>query len=192
MGNTYEQNAVYLQSGDPTKEDSPTLPYPGTLGARFAVDYPITRQTPAVASNLPRRRRYQLVQVDPAAAAVPKTGGPAYWVDRSKYTVTGVGGTLLNQLAGVFTNAPAKGNYTCIQVGGPGWVRASDANVTAAVAGADMIVGGAAALGVLVASGTAPGTMPLGTVANPKATNTTGGTGNHLIAVDIDVPAENF
>jgi hypothetical protein len=184
MGQVFEQNAVYLQSGDPTKEDTPTLMQPGTLGARFSLDYPTSR---ASAAAPPRRRRYQIVQVDPAAAAVPKSGGPAYWVDRSKYTVTGVGGTLLNQVAGVFNNAPAKGNYTCIQIGGPCLVRASDANVTAAVAGADVLAGGATDLGVLVASGTAPGTKPLGVVSSPKVTDTTGGTGNQKVQVDLDL-----
>ena len=178
----FETNAVYLQSGDPTKEDTPTLYAPGMLGARFTMQHPTSRATGAPA---PRTKRFQIVRVDPAAAAIPKAGSPAYWVDRANYLVTGVGGTLLNQLAGVFNNAPAKGNYTCIQFGGPALVRASDANVTAAVAGADVIVGGATDLGVLVASGTAPGTIALGPVAAPKVTDTTGGTGNQKVLVDL-------
>lgn len=190
MPSVYEQNAVYLQSGDPTKEDAATLAQPGTLGARFTVQHPQNRATPA--ATPPRTLRFQLVRVDPAASAAPKAGQPVYWSDRAKYLVTTAGGTLLNQLAGVIPNAPTRGNYCCIQIGGPGYVRASDANVTAAVAGADMLVGGATDLGVLVASGTAPGTVPIGTVATPKATDTTGGTGNHKILVDIDVPSENF
>jgi hypothetical protein len=67
-------------------------------------------------------------------------------------------------------------------------VRASDANVTAAVAGTDVIVGGASDLGVLVAGGTAPGTVALGTVAQPKATDVTGGTGNQRVLVDLLLP----
>jgi hypothetical protein len=189
MPSVYEQNAVYLASGNPLAEDSPTLHAPGLLGARFSVQHPVSRGTPATA---PRTKRFQLVRVDPAAAAAPKVGQPVYWSDRANYVVTTAGGTTLNQLAGIVNNAPTRGNYTCIQVGGPGLVRASDANVAAAVAGADMLVGGAADLAVLVAAGTAPATVPLGTIAAPKVTDTTGGTGNHRILCDIDVPAENF
>ena len=184
MPSVQEQNAIYLQSGDPTKEDTPTLMQPGTLGARFSMQHPTSR---AAGAPVSRTKRFQIVRVDPAAAAAPKVGGPAYWSDRSAYLVTTAGGTQLNQVAGVFNNLATRGNYTCIQIGGPGMVRASDANVAAAVAGADVITGGAADLGVLVASGTAPGTVPLGIVTNPKVTDTTGGTGNHRIQVDLDV-----
>jgi hypothetical protein len=185
MPSIFEQNAIYLQSGDPTKEDTPTLVAPGTLGARFTVQHPTGRQSPPAVA---RTKRFQLVRVDPAAAAVPKAGGPAYWVDRAAYLVTGVGGTALNAVAGVFNNAPAKGNYTCIQFGGPCLVRASDANVTAAVAGTDVLTGGATDLGVLVAGGTAPGTQTLGTIAAPKVTDVTGGTGNQKVLVDLNLP----
>jgi hypothetical protein len=185
MPSLFEQNAVHLQSGDPTKEDVASLHATGTLGARFTMQHPTGRGNPAAT---PRAKRFQLVRVDPAAAAAPLVGGPAYWSDRANYVVTTAGGTALNQVAGVFNNAPTRGNYTCIQFGGPCYVRASDANVAAAVAGVDVITGGAANLGVLVAGGTAPGTQPLGTVAAPKATDTTGGTGNHRILVDLNLP----
>jgi hypothetical protein len=148
------------------------------------MQHPTGRGTPATP---PRTKRFQLVRILPAAAA-PKVGGPAYWSDRSNYVVTTVGGTALNQVAGVFNNAATPGNYTCIQFGGPCYVRASDANVTAAVAGTDVIVGGASDLGVLVAGGTAPGTVALGTVAQPKATDVTGGTGNQRVLVDLLLP----
>ena len=189
MPSVYEQNAVYLQSGDPTKEDAATLMQPGTLGARFTMQYPTSRATPATP---PRTRRFQLVQVDAAAAAAPKAGQPVYWSDRAAYKVTTAGGTTLNQLAGVVNNAPTRGNYTCIQIGGPCYVRASDANVAAAVAGADLLVGGATDLAVLVAAGTAPATTALGSVATPKATDVTGGAGNHKVLVDLDLASENF
>jgi hypothetical protein len=192
MPSVYENNAVYLQSGDPLTEDAATLMAPGTLGARFTMQYPQSRQSPQTAANKPRTRRFQYVRVDPAAAVAPKAGQPVYWSDRSNYLVTTAGGTLLNQLAGVINNVATRGNYTCIQLGGPCMVRASDANVAAAVAGADMLVGGATDLGVLVAAGTAPSTIALGTIATPKVTDVTGGAGNQKILVDLDVPAENF
>jgi hypothetical protein len=189
MPSVYEQNAVYIASGDPLNEDAATLMEPGTLGARFTMQYPTSRATP---STPPRTRRFQIVRVDPAAAVAPKSGQPVYWSDKSKYMVTTAGGTLLNQVAGVVNNIPTRGNYTCIQIGGPCLVRASDANVTAAVAGADTILGGATDLGVLLASGTAPTTAPLGVVSSPKVTDVTGGTGNQKVQVDLDIQTENF
>lgn len=185
MPSVFEQNAVYLQSGNPNTEDVAVLAQPGQLGARFTVQHPVGRSTPATP---PRTKRYQIVKVDAAAAAAPIAGGPAYWSDRSNYVVTTAGGTALNQVAGVFNNAATRGNYTCIQFGGPCYVRASDANVTAAVAGTDTILGGASNLGVLLAGGTAPTTQPLGTVASPKATDVTLGTGNQKILVDLNLP----
>jgi hypothetical protein len=189
MPSVYEQNAVYIQSGDPLAENAATLMEPGTLGARFTQQYPQSRATPATP---PRTRRFQIVQVDAAAAAAPKAGQPVYWSDRGTYKVTTAGGALLNQLAGVINNVATRGNYTCIQLGGPCLVRASDANVTAAVAGADMLVGGATDLAVLVAAGTAPSTAALGTISSPKVTDVTGGTGNQKVLCDLDISTENF
>ena len=188
MPPVFEQNAVHLQSGSPYTEDAAALHAPGTLGARFTINYPSTRVTPTTAANLPRPRRFQLVQVDAAAGAAPKAGQPVYWSDRAAYKVTTAGGTALNQVAGVIPNAATRGNYACIQIGGPAYVRASDANVAAAVAGTDAVIGGATDLAVLVAGGTAPGYTRIGTIASPKATDTTGGTGNHKILVDLDLP----
>lgn len=185
MPSVFEQNAIYLQSGDPTKEDAATLMQPGTLGCRFSMQYPTSRATPAVP---PRTRRFQLVRVDPAAGAAVKAGQPAYWSDRANYVVTTAGGGLLNQAAGVFNNVITRGNYGCIQIGGPCTVRASDANVAAAVAGADTLVGGATDLAVLVAAGTAPGTTALGIISSPKVTDVTGGAGNQRVQVDLDLP----
>jgi len=186
MPSIFEQNAVYLQSGDPTKEDTPTLAQPGTLGARFTMQHPTGRGTPAAP---PRAKRFQVVRIDPATVAAPKTGQPVYWTDRANYLVGTAGGTALNQVAGVIgVVAPQKGNYTCIQFGGPCPVRASDANVAAAVVG-DSVLGGATDLGVLLAAGTAPTTQPLGTVAGPtKVTDVTGGTGNQKVLVDLNLP----
>jgi hypothetical protein len=184
MPSVLEQNAVYIQSGNPYTEDAPVDNYPGTLGARFTMMHPVSRASGAPA---PRAKRFQRVIVDAAAAAAPKVGQPVYWSDRAAYKVTTAGGTTLNQLAGVINNAATRGNVTIIQTGGPCMVRASDANVAAAVAGADTLVGGAADLAVLVAAGTAPGTLPLGVVSTPKLTDTTGGTGNHKIQVDLNI-----
>src|SRR5262245_34001227 len=137
MPSTLEQNAVYIQSGDPNTENAAALMEPGQLGARFSIMYPTSRATPNSPANAPRARGYQIVQVDAAAAAAPKAGQPVYWTDRVNYKVTTAGGTALNALAGIINNAATRGNFVCIQQKGPCLVRASDANVTAAVAGTD-------------------------------------------------------
>jgi hypothetical protein len=179
MPSIFEQNAVYLQSGDPTKEDAATLMEPGTLGARFTMQHPTGRSTPGVP---PRTKRFQLVKTDPAMAAATVVGGPAYWLDKSQYIVT-TSPAALNQIAGVFNNVSTKGNYTCIQVGGPCPVTLSAANQGAAASG-DMIIGGAAGLGVLVASGTALTNIPLGRVAFPLVKDVP----NNRVTVDLDLP----
>src|SRR5262245_28975532 len=170
MPSVNEMNAVYLASGDPEAENVPSLMEPGTLGARFTVTnrgFNITT---------PRTRRYQIVRVDPAASADPTAGGPAYWVDRSKYLVTPVGAAgNLNQVAGVFNNVVTRGNYGCVQQGGPGYVTAS------APAVGDSLIGAAGAAAGKVAANTAPTNVPIGVVANA-----TGVSGRFLTDLNVE------
>lgn len=180
MPSTFEQNAIYLQSGDPTKEDAVNLMEPGLLGARFTMQHPTGRGTPATP---PRTKRFQIVKSDPAMATVVALGSPAYWLDKSQYLVT-TSPAALNQLAGVFANPTlTKGNYGCIQIGGPAPVKLSGANVTAAASG-DNVIGGAVGLGVLVASGTALTNSSLGTVAVPLVKDVP----NATVVVDLNLP----
>jgi len=180
MPATFEQNAIYLQSGDPTKEDTPTLMEPGTLGARFTMQYPTGRGAPP---KVPRTTRFQLVKTDPAMATNVALGSPAYWLDKSQYIVT-TNPAALNQICGVFCNPTAtKGNYTVIAIGGPWPVKLSGANVTAAASG-DNVIGGTVGLGVLVASGTALTNVSLGRVAVPLVKDVP----NALVTLDLDLP----
>jgi hypothetical protein len=180
MPSIFEQNAVYLQSGDPTTEDAATLMEPGLLGARFTMQHPTGRGTPGVP---PRTKRFQYVRSDPGMATNVALGSPAYWQDKSQYLVT-TSPAALNQVAGVFSNATgSKGTYQCIQVGGPCPIKLSGANVTAAASG-DMVIGGAVGLGVLVASGTALTNIPFGRVSFPLVKDVP----NALVTVDLDLP----
>lgn len=159
-----DQNAVYLQSGDPDKENTPTLHAPGLLGARFTIMHPVSRASGAPA---PRSKRYQLVRVDPAQATAILAGAPAYWVDKANYVVSTLN-TNLNALAGLFNGVIAPGSYGCIQLQGPAYPKLVTADAAAAVAG-DGVVGSATVLKAnRVASGTAPPTRALGIVAAPK------------------------
>jgi hypothetical protein len=180
MPSIFEQNAVYLQSGDPTKEDTVSLAQPGTLGARFTIQHPTGRNTPAVP---PRTKRFQIVKTDPAMVTNVALGSPAYWLDKANYIVT-TSPAALNQLAGVFSNpTTTKGNYTCIQVGGPCPVKLSGANVTAAASG-DNVIGSTVGLGVIVASGTALTNQSLGRVAVPLVKDVP----NATVVIDLDLP----
>lgn len=178
--NAWEQNAVYLQSGNPEMEDTPTLHAPGLLGARFTVVHPTSRATGALAG---RSKRYQLVKTDSTMSVGPYPGAVAYWSDKSQYLVTTVN-TNLNAVAGIFNNLSTKGNYTCVQVGGPGYVKMVDADATAAVV-TDQVVG-SATVGKAnrVATGTAPATVALGRVSTPLTKLAS----EARVLVDLDVP----
>ena len=180
MPSIFEQNAIYLQSGDPTKEDAATLMEPGTFGARFTMQHPTGRGTPATP---PRTKRFQLVKTDSAMATAPAVGAPAYWKDKSQYLVT-TDPVALNQLCGVFNNISTKGNYTCIQIGGPCPVKVADLTAVNAMASGDNVIGSTVGIGARVASGTALTNVSLGRVAFPIVKDTT----NFLITVDLDLP----
>lgn len=176
----WEQNAIYLQSGDPEKEDTPTLMEPGLLGARFTITTPTGRQTGAPA---PRSRRYQLVKTDSTMTVNPFPGAVAYWADKSQYLVTTVN-TNLNAVAGIFNNSPIKGNYTCVQFGGPGYVKLVDADSTAALV-TDQVIGSATAgKANRLATGTAPTTVSLGRVSTPLTKLAS----EARVLVDLDIP----
>jgi hypothetical protein len=120
----WSQQAVYLQSGDPNNENTPTLPYPGLLGARFMVIQP-NRSTPAAEAG--RAKGYQLIQTDSTMTVSPFKGAVAWWSDKTRYLVTTTVTTLgRGRVAGVFQNAITLGNYGCIQIKGPGTVKFVD------------------------------------------------------------------
>lgn len=176
MPSVLEQNAVYLVSGDPDKEDNPTLMHPGLLGARFTIQHPVSR---AAGAPVPRTKRYQIVRVDPAMAAVITLGSPAYWKDRANYVVTNDPANL-NAIAGVFNNAPVKGNYTCVQQGGPGYPK------MAAPAGNLVVIGGA--IGTAATTAGAPATAALGVSVFPAVELPTA-TGRYLVDLNVDPAA---
>lgn len=180
MPNAWEQNAVYLQSGNPEGEDTPTLQEPGLLGARFTVMNPARGST----SNPSRSKRYQLVKTDSTMTVAPYNGAVAYWSDRTNYVVT-TARTVLNNVAGVFRNSITKGNYGCVQVTGSGYVKMVDGDVGAMVAG-DIAIGSSATDGkaARVASGTAPTNVPLGRASSPI----TKLAADALVLCDLDVP----
>jgi hypothetical protein len=133
MPNRWDQSAVFLQSGDPEKENVASLSYPGQLGTRFTVIakgpaasvYSAGMPTPAAG----RAKTYQLVQTDSSAATAPFPNAVAWWSDKTKYLVTtSASKTGRGRVAGRFPDNGAggsmgPGNYGCIQTYGTGFVR---------------------------------------------------------------------
>jgi len=177
----WEQNAIYLQSGDPETENTPTLMEPGLLGSRFTVMNPTGKQAGAPPS---RSKRYQLVKTDSTMAVAPFPGATAYWQDKSQYLVTTVN-TNLNAVAGVFRANMTPGYFGCVQVTGPCMTKIVDGSVLACAVG-DSVIGSGATAGKAdrVAAGSAPGNVPLGRVSNPVFKSPA----EALVQVDLDVP----
>lgn len=186
MPTRWELPPVYLQSGDPETESTPTLHAPGTLGARFTILNP-QRQAPGVeTASAGRSKRYQLVKTDSSMTVSPFPSAVAWWLDRAGYIVTtDPAANSRNDIAGVFARAwDAAGDYMCVQVTGPRHVKVLDADMAALAAGDSVIPSATAGKGTRVAIGTAPTHVTLGRVASPLTTNAPEAT----VLVDLDVP----
>jgi hypothetical protein len=177
---------IYLQSGDPEAESTPSLHAPGMLGSRFTM-VSSQRQAPGVeTSGAGRSKRYQLIKTDSSMAVAPFPGATAWWTDRAQYLVTtSPTANSRNDIAGVFRRAwAAIGDYMCVQVTGPGMVKMLDADMATLAAGDSIIPSATAGKATRVAIGTAPTHITLGRVAAPLTTNAP----DALVLVDLDVP----
>lgn len=181
MPNRWEMPPVYLQSGDPETENTPTLSYPGLLGARFTVIQP---SRTAAGAEAGRSKSYQLIQTDSTMSVAPFQGAVAWWADKTKYLVTtSVTALGRGRIAGVFQNAITAGNYGCVQTHGPATVKFIDA-VTAAPTAAGLFV-------IPSATNAKADCLAAGTAATYPALGVSAGVydaGNALGVVDLDVP----
>jgi hypothetical protein len=173
---------VYLQSGDPENENVASMLYPGQLGVRFTVKQP-SGSGSAVAENY-RYKVYQYVQTDSTMTVAPYNGAAAWWADKTKYLVTTSASKLgRGRIAGVFTNATALGNFTCIQTKGPDAIKLIDApTATPTVAGLFVIPSATDGKADVLAAGSAPTYPPFGVTAG--ALNV----GDNSVVIDLDVP----
>lgn len=182
--NRFETQPVYLQSGDPEEENTPSMHAPGTLGMRFTVIQP-TRGTPASgASELAtegRAKRYQLVRSDSTIAGIPQKHDVAWWSDRRSYLVTTDPTGRRGQVAGVFQRQVDLGNFCCVQIGGPGIVRL-DLTTAPDATGLFVVPSTNAGRGLVLASGTAATFPPIGRTASLFIG------GQSIAVVDIDIP----
>lgn len=181
MPNGFFSQPVYLQSGDPENENSPTIYAPGALGVRFSVVQP-SRSAAGVEAG--RSKTYQHVRTDSTMATAPYPGAVAWWADKAQYLVT-TAATNRNRVAGVFQNSVTPGNYTCIQVGGPATVKVLDADVASLAIGEAIIPSASAGKATRVAVGTAPTHTTLGWVAGPALSVNAP---NATVVVDLDLP----
>ena len=150
----HEMGPVYLQSGDPETENTPTLAYPGQLGMRFTVVQP---PRSAAGAEAGRAKTYQLIRTDSTMTVTPYPGAVAWWSDKTVYLVT-TSPTALGRgrIAGVFQFAITAGNYGCVQTKGPATVKFIDAVASApTVAGLFVIPSATAAKADTLAAGTA-------------------------------------
>lgn len=182
----WEMPPVYLQSGDPETESTPTLHAPGLLGSRFTM-VNTQRQQPGVETSAAgRSKRYQLIRTDSSMATAPFPGAAAWWADRAAYLVTtNPTANNRNDIAGVFARAwAAAGDYMCVQITGPRMVKVLDADMAGLAAGDAIIPSTTAGKATRVAIGTAPTHVPYGRVSSPLTTNAP----DAQVLVDLDVP----
>lgn len=157
---------------------------PGELGKQF--------QTTA-------NKGYQIVQLDSGATAatgagVVASGQVAFWKDRTNYLVTNdkvvaEGGPTIaktiNSVAGVFVGAVVAGNFCVVQQRGPHPTVLTSSG--SAVAGDYLIAltTGGPAGALVVASGTALVSMPIGRATAATSTGATAATLGGFDVVDI-------
>lgn len=189
MPNNINEQAVFIQSGDPTTECRPPDSYSGgQLGQKFTV---------IGADGL--ARRFQVVQCDSTMTVAPAEGYVAWWQSRSAYRVTtsasstfgrgGAAGIFRDRLGTGLANGYAVasvGNIVCIQLKGLAPVKGVD-SPTAAFTAASLIVVPSATDGKAdcLAAGTAATYPALGLSAGTQDSTT------KLANVELNVADDN-
>lgn len=178
-----KEQAVFLQTGDPTLERRVPDSYSGgQLGQRFSVP----DSTTGYAAD------WQLVQLDSVMDVLPYDGAVAWWIDRANYLVTtDVSAAGRGNRAGIFrdSSAPqdrttsnfALSDITCIQKKGVG-VQVDYATGTPTPAGLFVVPSATDAKAEAIAAGS-PATYP----ALGVSTGVLDAVASGYCATDIDV-----
>lgn len=120
-------NALYLVSGNLNNEDNAyqggdagLAGVPGQLGQIFSATFTQALQLSKTSVGTLYGGLYQVVKFKSTSTTAPARGGLCFWeAPGTTYTVTPDTTALLEtNIAGVYVNAPTKGNYGIIQVGG--------------------------------------------------------------------------
>lgn len=190
LSNRKEQ-AVFLQSGDPTLERRDPDSYSGgQLGQRFSVPDVHTSwldfaDRGALAAD------WQLVKTDSVMDVLPYDGAVAFWLDRAAYLVTtDVSAAGRGNIAGIFRDSSAPQDPTthniglsqivCIQKKGVPAVNYVDSPTSAPLAAGNFVIPSATdAKADALAAGTAATYPPLGKAASTAT--------SHYGLVDLDV-----
>ena len=163
MGNAnYQQQGIWISTGDPETVDDVTPYAPGMLGKRVTIKQPGPSGTPGLEEN--RNKTYRYVRTDSGMGTAPFKGAVAWWQDTANYVVT-TDPTALGRgrTAGVFQNAITVGNYGFIQTRGPATVKFVDGVASdPTVAGLATIPSATAGKADTLAAGTAPTYPTLG------------------------------
>ncbi len=120
-------NSLFLTSGYLNNEDtafqggeSGLAGVPGQLGQIFSATFAQALSLSKTSVGTLYGGLYQVVKFKSTSTTAPARGGLCFWeAGGATYTVTPDTSALLEtNLAGVYVNAPTKGNYGIIQVGG--------------------------------------------------------------------------
>lgn len=120
-------NALYLTSGFLNNEDNAyqggsqgLAGVPGQLGQVFSATFAQALALSKTSIGTLYGGLYQVVKFKSTSTTAPARGGLCFWeAPGTTYTVTPDTTALLEtNIAGVYVNAPTKGNYGIIQVGG--------------------------------------------------------------------------
>lgn len=179
-----KEQAVFLQTGDPTLERRVPDSYSGgQLGQRFSVP----DSTTGYAAD------WQLVQLDSVMDVLPYDGAVAWWIDRANYLVTtDLSAAGRGNRAGIFrdSSAPqdrtvhnfALSDITCIQKKGVG-VAVDFATGTPTAAGLFVVPSATDAKAEAIAAGS-PATYPALGVSTGAADTPV--SGYALVDLDVD------
>lgn len=120
-------NSLFLVSGFLNNEDNASqggdaglAGVPGQLGQVYAATFADALRLSKTSIGTLYGGLYQVVKFKSTSSTAPARGGLCFWeAPGTTYTVTpDTSAVLETNIAGVYVNAPTKGNYGIIQVGG--------------------------------------------------------------------------
>lgn len=180
----YNQQGVFITSGDLDNFDSATLQAPGNLGERVITKVPLRDTQGSPIGPTGASRSFQIVRVDSTLTSSLTRGDVTLWKDKAQYIVTVkvVNALNRNEVAGVMPGGATSNNYTAVQFRGPQYVKVTAADQAATVSG-DQLISSAADDGkaTRIAAGTAPTYRSIGVVVAPTEAN-------GLVLCDLSIP----
>jgi hypothetical protein len=145
--NTVRLGEGYLNGGgsayigkNVNPDNLPGLDYGGLLGKILTVDDPEALRLSLTATGTLRAGSYMRVKTKAASSAAPAKGIACFWDTQANngfgnaIVTPDISATLIGSVAGIYVDAPAKGNYCWIQIGGLATLQVRAA-VTSGVAG---------------------------------------------------------